>query len=235
MSLRLPAVFAAAALFFSPIGCSRNAAEDPFVASVRSLHPSVVLLTMRVPPESKKDKFDEGYASGLVIASGAWGSDILTVQHAVDGAWNLHVTVGNKQKYPATVVASNADLDVAVLRTEHPNLPVAKLGSSAHLADEIGRQLGVLGYPVPDDFENDELGLATSLNVGRLSSLRKDALEVTVPIVPGESGGPVFIAETGEIVGIAESRFDDERSIGFALPIDEAKKFLHKYDAVHGF
>lgn len=112
---------------------------------------------------------------------------------------------------------------------------MAPLGSSKHLADEIGRQLGVLGYPVPDDFEDDELGLATSLNVGRLSSLRKDALEVTVPIVPGESGGPVFVAETGEIVGIAESRFDDERSIGFALPIDEAKTFLHKYDAVHGF
>jgi serine protease Do len=235
MSLRIPAVFAAAALFFSLIGCSRNVVEDPFVTSVRRLHPSVVLLTMRVPPENKRDKFDEGYASGIVIASGAWGSDILTVQHAVDGAWNLHVTIGNKQKFPATVIAQNVDLDVAVLRTQHPNLPVAPLGSSKHLADEIGRQLGVLGYPVPDDFEDDDLGLATSLNVGRLSSLRKDALEVTVPIVPGESGGPVFVAETGEIVGIAESRFDDERSIGFALPIDEAKKFLHKYDAVHGF
>jgi S1-C subfamily serine protease len=235
MSLRLPAVFAAASLFFSLIGCSRNAVEDPFVTSVRRLHPSVVLLTMRVPPENKHDKFDEGYASGVVVASGAWGSDILTVQHAVDGAWNLHVTVGNKQKYPASVIAQNADLDVAVLRTAHPNLPVAQLGSSKHLGDEIGRQLGVLGYPVPDDFEDDDLGLATSLNVGRLSSVRKDALEVTVPIVPGESGGPVFVAETGEIVGIAESRFDDERSIGFALPIDEAKKFLHKYDAVHGF
>jgi S1-C subfamily serine protease len=235
MSLRLTAVFSAAALFFSLIGCSRNAVEDPFVTSVRRLHPSVVLLTMRVPPENKHDKFDEGYASGVVVASGGWGSDILTVQHAVDGAWNLHVTVGNKQKYPATVIAQNADLDVALLRTTHPNLPVAPLGSSKHLADEIGRQLGVLGYPVPDDFEDDDLGLATSLNVGRLSSLRKDALEVTVPIVPGESGGPVFVAESGEIVGIAESRFDDERSIGFALPIDEAKKFLHKYDAVHGF
>jgi S1-C subfamily serine protease len=235
MSFRLVAVLPAAALMFGLIGCSRNAPEDPFVTTVRRLHPSVVLITMRVPPENKKDKFDEGYASGIVIASGAWGSDILTVQHAVDGAWNVHVTVANKQRYPAMVLAQNADLDVALLRTPHPNLPIAPLGSSKHLANEIGRQLGVLGYPVPDDFEDDDLGLATSLNVGRLSSLRKDALEVTVPIVPGESGGPVFVAETGEIVGIAESRFDDERSIGFALPIDEAKKFLHKYDAIHGF
>jgi serine protease Do len=235
MNVRFSAVVAATALFFSLSGCGHKATEDPFVTSVRRLHPSVVLLTMRVPPENKSDKFDEGYASGVVIASGAWGSDILTVQHAIDGAWNLHVTIGNRKKYPAAVIASNADLDVALLRTAQPNLPVAPLGASKHLADEIGRQLGVLGYPVPDDFEDDDLGLATSLNVGRLSSLRKDAIEVTVPIVPGESGGPVFVGDTGEIVGIAESRFDDERSIGFALPIDEAKPFLHKYDAAHGF
>jgi len=235
MMLRVP-VLCAAALLFSFAGCNRpSTPEDPFVTSVRRLHPSIVLLTMRIPPENKKDRFDEGYASGVVIASGAWGSDILTVQHAVDGAWDLHVTIDNKHKVPATVIATNADLDVALLRTSQPNLIAAPLGSSRHLADEIGRQLGVLGYPVPDDFEDDDLGLATSLNVGRLSSMRKDALEVTVPIVPGESGGPVFVGDTGEIVGIAESRFDDERSIGFALPIDEAKPFLHKYDAAHGF
>jgi S1-C subfamily serine protease len=234
MPVRLTAACAAAALLFSLFGCTRNS-DDAFVASVRRLRPSVVLLTMRVPPENKRDKFDEGYATGIVIASGDWGSDILTVQHAIDQAWNLHVTIGNKKKYPASVIASNEDLDIALLRTARANLPVAPLGASKHLADEIGRQLGVLGYPVPDDFEDDDLGLATSLNSGQLSSLRKDAMEVTVPIVPGESGGPVFVANTGEIVGIAESRFDDERSIGFALPIDEAKTFLHKYDAAHGF
>jgi serine protease Do len=235
MIARFSLLFASAALLVGLAACGHKDTEDPFVTSVRRLHPSVVLLTMRVPPEHKSDKFDEAYASGVVIASGAWGSDILTVQHAIDGAWNLHVTIGNKQKYPATVIGSNADLDVALVRTAQPNLPVAPLGTSKHLVNEIGRQLGVLGYPVPDDFEDDDLGLATSLNVGRLSSFRKDAMEVTVPIVPGESGGPVFVGDTGEIVGIAESRFDDERSIGFALPIDETKAFLHKYDAEHGF
>jgi S1-C subfamily serine protease len=109
------------------------------------------------------------------------------------------------------------------------------LGSSANLASELGREVGLLGYPIPDEFDNEGLGLQTSLNSGRLSSVRKDAIEVTLPIVPGESGGPIFIADTGAIVGIAESRFDAERSIGFALPIDEAKSFLHSVDAVHGF
>ena len=56
--------------------------------------------------------------------------------------------------------------------------------------------------------------------------MRNDALEIDVPIIPGESGGPVFDAESGDVIGLAESRFDDERAIGFATPVDDAKKFI---------
>jgi len=157
------------------------------------------------------------------------------VQHAIDGAWNLHITVANRWKSPAKVIASNEDLDLALLRTPRRRLPVISLGSSTHLQAQVGRELGLLGYPIPDEFDDEGLGLATSLDTGRLSSVRKDALEVTLSIVPGESGAPVFIADTGEVVGVAESRFDEERSIGFALPVDDVKRFLHRSDAPHGF
>jgi S1-C subfamily serine protease len=215
-------------------GCARNG-DDAVVASVRRLRPAVVLLSMRVPPENKKDHYDDAYATGFVVASGGWGSDILTVQHAIDGAWNLHITVANRWKSPAKVIASNEDLDLALLRTPRRRLPVISLGSSTHLQAQVGRELGLLGYPIPDEFDDEGLGLATSLDTGRLSSIRKDALEVTLSIVPGESGAPVFIADTGEVVGVAESRFDEERSIGFALPVDDVKRFLHRSDAAHGF
>jgi serine protease Do len=214
--------------------CARDN-DDAFVASVARVRPSVVLLKMKIPPEHRRDRYDEAYATGFVIASGTWGSDVLTVQHAIDGAWDLSITVDNRFKAPAKVVASNADLDVALIRTTRKNLPVLALGSSAHLREQLGRQVGLLGYPIPDEFDDEGLGLATSLDAGRLSSIRPDALEVTLSIVPGESGAPVFIADTGEVVGVAESRFDEERSIGFALPIDDAKKFLHRVDAAHGF
>jgi S1-C subfamily serine protease len=215
-------------------GCARNG-DDAVVASVRRLRPAVVLLSMRVPPENKKDHYDDAYATGFVVASGGWGSDILTVQHAIDSAWNLHITVANRWKSPAKVIASNEDLDLALLRTPRRRLPVISLGSSTHLQAQVGRELGLLGYPIPDEFDDEGLGLATSLDTGRLSSIRKDALEVTLSIVPGESGAPVFIADTGEVVGVAESRFDEERSIGFALPVDDVKRFLHRSDAPHGF
>src|SRR5580700_2910508 len=215
-------------------GCARNG-DDAVVASVRRLRPAVVLLSMRVPPENKKDHYDDAYATGFVVASGGWGSDILTVQHAIDGAWNLHITVANRWKSTAKVIASNEDLDLALLRTPRRRLPVISLGSSTHLQAQVGRELGLLGYPIPDEFDDEGLGLATSLDTGRLSSIRKDALEVTLSIVPGESGAPVFIADTGEVVRVAESRFDEERSIGFALPVDDVKRFLHRSDAPHGF
>lgn len=214
-------------------GCAKKFADDDFVGSVKRLTPSVVLLTMQVPGESKASKVDDAYASGIVVASGAWGSDVVTVQHAIEGAWNLHVTVENKRRVPGKILAKNPDLDVALVRISTPNLPAVTLGTQ-HDA-QPGRSVGLLGYPIPDQFDEEGLGLATSLNEGRISSIRQDAIEVTLPIVPGESGSPIFIADTGEIIGIAESRFDEEHSIGFALPADDIKKFLHKYDAAHRF
>ena len=232
---RAPLVSLVALALLTLSACETRNSDDALAASARSLRPSVVLLTMRVPPENKKDEYDDAYATGTVVATGSWGSDVLTVQHAVDGAWNLHVTIANKRKAPAVVIAQNRDIDVALVRTPAANLPVAALGSSQSIADAVGREVGLVGYPIPDEFDDEGLGLAASLNSGVLSSVRKNALEVTLPIVPGESGAPVFLADTGEIVGIAESRFDDERSIGFALPIDAAKRFLHAHDAQHGF
>jgi S1-C subfamily serine protease len=202
---------------------------------VRSMKPSVVLLTMRVPPEKKSDAYDDAYGTGLIVASGTWGSDILTVAHVVDGAWNVHATIDNKTKVPARIVAVDNDRDVALLRTARPNLPAATLTQVHDLRDQVGRDVGLLGYPIPDEFEDEQLGLATSLDTGRLSSIREDALEVTLQIVPGESGGPVFLTDSGAIIGLADSRFDDERSIGFAVPIGDALHFLHRNDHAHGF
>ena len=215
-------------------GCASRPhyADDDFVASAAKLRPSVVMLSMDVPGENKKDGPDTEYATGTVVATGKWGSDILTVEHAIEGAWNLRVTINNKEKIPGAIIAKDPDLDIALIRTKRANLPVAALGNSADA--QPGRMVGLVGYPIPDQFDDEGLGLATSLTSGRVSSLREDAIEVTLQIVPGESGSPVFLADNGEIVGMAESRFDEERSIGFALPVEEAKKFLHKHDAQHG-
>lgn len=233
--MRILARAASVALACIVAACAPQYSDDRFVGIARALHPSVVLLSMRVPPEHKSDTYDDAFATGIVIGTGAWGSDILTVAHAVTGSWDMRITIDNHERASARVIALDKDLDVALVRTGRAGLAVATLGSSSDLENELGREVALLGYPIPDEFQDEELGLATSIITGRLSSVRKGALEVTLPIVPGESGAPIFLMDTGEIIGVAESRFDDEHSIGFALPIDDAKAFLHRVDAAHGF
>jgi S1-C subfamily serine protease len=202
-------------------------AKDRYVAAYERLHPSVVLLTMKIPANDPKRKgeWDDAYGSGIVVESGSWGSRILTDAHVIDDARNLVATIGDGPHAPARVVArTGADEDLAVLDVRIPNQRAATLGSIAHV--EPGTPIGVMGYPVPDAFEDEKLGRTVSVYAGRVASLRRGALELDVAIVPGESGGPVFDVTSGEVIGIAESRFDEERAIGFATPIDAATRFL---------
>lgn len=201
--------------------------RDRYVAVYEQLHPSVVLLTMRIPSDDPKRKgeWDDAYGSGVVVESGAWGSRILTDAHVIEGAKDLVATIGDGQRAPARVVAKTGeDEDLAIVDVALKNQKAATLGSIAHL--EPGTAIGVLGYPIPDAFEDEHLGRTVSLYTGRVASLRKGALELDVAIIPGESGGPVFDASNGEVIGIAESRFEEERAIGFATPIDTATRFL---------
>lgn len=232
------AVIAAAALALAS-GCARTpqqtsaSAKDGYVAAYEQLHPSVVLFTMKIPSDDpkRKGRWDEAYGSGVVVESGAWGTRILTDAHVIADARDLVATIGDGRHARARVVATTGDdEDLAIVDVPLPNQRAAVLGSIAHI--EPGTPIGVLGYPIPDAFEDEHLGRTVSVYAGRVASIRKGALELDVPIVPGESGGPVFDVETGEVIGIAESRFDEERAIGFATPIDEATRFLAAHPRV---
>jgi S1-C subfamily serine protease len=206
---------------------SANAQSEPYVAAYRQLHPSVVLFTMKIPADDPKRRgqWDEAYGSGVVVESGSWGTRILTDAHVVAGAKDLVATIGDGPHAPARVVATTGEADdLAIVDVALKNQRPVKLGSIASLVP--GTAIGVLGYPIPDAFEDEHLGRTVSLYTGRIASVRKGALELDVPIIPGESGGPVFDAATGEVIGIAESRFEEERAIGFATPIDTATRFL---------
>jgi len=213
--------------------CASSAREthpdDLFTADYTHLHPSVVYFTMKIPSDDAKRKKsglrDDAYGSGFVVESGAWGSRILTDAHVVADATNLVATIGDRHSAAARVlVTSNDDDDLALVFAPLPNESVAPLGHAAGLIP--GTQIGVLGYPIPDAFLDEGLGTTVSLYTGRLSSVRKTALELDLPIIPGESGGPVFEASSGEVIGVAESRFDEERAIGFATPIETIRAFL---------
>lgn len=231
---RNPAHCAVAAFALALSGCGATdathataAQNDNFVNVYRQLHPSIVLFTMKIPSNEPKRKgeWDDAYGSGVVVQSGPWGSRVLTDAHVIQDAKDLVGTIGDGSHAKARVVAkTDDDIDLALVDVAIPNAKPATLGSSKDLVP--GTAIGVLGYPIPDAFEDEHLGQTVSLYTGRIASVRKGALEIDVPIIPGESGGPVFEATSGAVIGIAESRFEEERAIGFATPIDEANGFL---------
>ena len=182
-------------------GCARDgerataAGNDRYVTVYEQLHPAVVLLTMKIPADDPKRKgeWDDAYGSGVVVESGSWGSRILTDAHVVEGAKDIVATIGDGPHGPAHVVARTGEAeDLAIVDVALRDQPVAKLGSVAHI--QPGTAIGVLGYPIPDAFDDEHLGRTVSLYTGRVASVRKGALEIDVPIIPGESGGPVFDA-----------------------------------------
>jgi S1-C subfamily serine protease len=227
--MKLAALVLLAALNACANGSAKSGADvtgDQFPQIFKKLRPSVVLFTMLAPSDDpkKKNVYDDAYGTGFVVESGSWGTRFLTAEHVIDGARRLRVTIGNRRTIAARVVASDTQSDLAIVEADERNLPRVRLGSSHSL--DAGIQIGVAGYPIPDAFADEGLGVATSVYEGRLSSVRHDALELDVPVIPGESGGPVFDAHTGEVIGIAESRFDEEHAIGFAIPIEDAERFL---------
>jgi S1-C subfamily serine protease len=209
-------------------GAPAGDASDRYTELYTRLHPSVVLITMQIPADDpkRKGKWDEAYGSGAIVASGAWGSRILTDAHVVADARDLRAKIGDAGKaVPLRVVAvSDDDDDLALLEIPTPNLAPIAFGTMASVIP--GRAIGVLGYPIPDAFEDEHLRTVVSLYTGRIASVRNGTMEIDVPIIPGESGGPVFDARSGDVIGVAESRFDDERAIGFATPVDIIARFL---------
>ena len=221
--------FASAVLIAGLVGCAARAqapSGDPFVRAFRALRPAVVLFTMKIASEDKHHpgRLDDAYGSGIVVASDATGSDILSVEHVVHGAHDLRVTLDERRVVPARVVAVDAKNDLALVRIDVPGRIVARLGRARDI--EPGTAVGIAGYPIPDAFSDEHLGIKTSVYAGRVSSQRSDSLELDLPVIPGESGGPVFDASTGVVIALGESRFDDEKAIGFGIPIEVAEHFL---------
>lgn len=167
----------------------------------------------------------QGTGTAFVVSAAGF---LVTCAHVVDGAKSIEVQLGG-QKYPATVVSSDAARDVAVIRINAQNLtPVA-------LADSSGVQLGqavrALGYPL-----TDVLGENLKVTSGSVSGLNQEGasrvFQVDAAINPGNSGGPI-VNEAGEVIGVACAKLAGltVSTVGFARPINDAKALLEKTQA----
>ena len=202
----------------------RRAHRDPFPRVFHALRPSVVLFTMNVPSDdATQGQFDEAYGSGLIVASGPWGSQILTVEHVIHDARDLRATIGDRRKVKAHTIAADEKNDLALVATDTPNLTVAPSAVERTRSRTRDRRRG-LSDPRRvrgrGSRHRDFGVLRTHFErpPRRARTRRADH--------PGRERRPGFRRRDGAVIGLAESRFDEEKAIGFAIPIDDAKAFI---------
>lgn len=182
-------------------------------------------------PEYYYKKRVKNLGSGVIISSDGY---VLTNEHVVAHATDIDVTVPDSRQYKARIVATDVPHDLALLKIDGEQLPFARIGNSADLM--IGEWVIALGNPfgfmLEDTRPTVTVGVVSAL--GRMiksthqDRLYKNMIQTDAAINPGNSGGPL-VNVLGEVVGVNTAIFTTgggSEGIGFARPINDAKKFI---------
>ncbi len=218
---------------------------DSFVSAVRNVsdrvRPAVIQITteqlVRVDRLSEPFSIPSGVGSGVIYDA---AGHALTNNHVVAGAQQLLATLPDGRSFPATLVGTDPQTDLAVVKVEGTDLPVAALGDSAQLqvgdwVVAIGNALALPGGPTVT------AGVVSAL--GRRVQQPSDAygpgpylfdlIQTDAPINPGNSGGPLLNLH-GEVIGIntmvagASQSGIYTQGIGFAIGINTAKPIANE-------
>ncbi len=185
------------------------------------------------------------------IAKQAFGSTVLLVMEDENGqpislgsgffvrdgeiASNLHVVEGAKRGYAKLVdqktkydlegiTAVDPERDLVMLKISATSASVLPLGNSD--AVQVGESIYAIGNPQ---------GLEGTFSQGIVSSIREvgtdKLLQITAPISPGSSGGPVLNTE-GEVIGVSVATFRGGQNLNFAIPVNYLKTLLEKLGSV---
>ena len=157
-----------------------------------------------------------GLGSGFVVREDGW---IVTNLHVIAGAESALVTFANKRTYPVVeVLSSSAAHDLALLRIEAHGLPVLKLADSEKVRP--GDAVVAIGHP---------LGLEDTVSNGLVSAVRHlgdlTALQISAPIAPGSSGGPL-LDEHAEVIGVATAILSGGQNLNLGVPAKYIQNLL---------
>jgi serine protease Do len=158
---------------------------------------------------------------------------ILTNAHVVSGATRISIAMRDGTTYPGTVVGKDEGNDIAVVKIEANNLPVAPLGRSSDLL--VGEWAIAIGNPYGFLLGNTEPTVTTGVISGTGRNLVGrgegggaivDMIQTDASINPGNSGGPL-VNVLGDVIGVNSSIYSPTGSsigLGFAIPIDRARR-----------
>ncbi len=172
-------------------------------------------------PERKQQQNSLG--SGVIVSTEGY---VLTNNHVIDGADEILVALNDGRQTKATLVGSDPEADLAVLKINLSDLPVIILGDSQRL--RVGDVVMAIGNP---------FGVGQTVTMGIVSATGRSELGINTfenfiqtdaAINPGNSGGALITA-TGELVGINTAIFSKSggsQGIGFAIPVHLTKRSM---------
>lgn len=196
--------------------------------------PSVVgISTIETKQDSMFDanKVVQGVGSGVIVHSDGY---ILTNDHVAGrNPTSLTVILKNGDELEGKTMWSDPTLDLAVVKVNAKNLPVARIGDSEELI--VGETAIAIGTPLGLQFQHtvtsgiiSALGRTIQVPTERGENFMEDLIQTDASINPGNSGGPL-INSKGEVVGINTVKVTSAEGIGFAIPIDVAKPIISHF------
>ena len=198
--------------------------EKDVIAAVQKVSPAVVsVTTLRILRESRFESIPvRGMGSGIVFDS---NGGILTNHHIVEDAERVRVVTTDGKKFDGEVLGSDVISDVAVVRVDAEGLPSAKLGDSdglvaGQIAIAIGNPFGFF-LPGPTVTVGVVSGLKRHMHLE--NHMYEDLIQTDASINPGNSGGPL-VDSLGQVIGINTANIPFAQGIGFAIPINSARK-----------
>jgi serine protease Do len=211
-------------------------------AAVERVAPSVVTVQTEVVERVPADMFEQlfggrssaraaaGLGSGFIVRQ---DGVIVTNAHVVANASRISVAMRDGTTYPAKLVGADESNDLAVIKIDARNLPIAPLGNSSNLL--VGEWAIAIGNPYGFLLANTEPSVTAGVVSGTGRNLATesegsgvyvDMIQTDASINPGNSGGPLVNA-LGQVIGVNSSIFSPSGGsigLGFAIPINRARR-----------
>lgn len=172
------------------------------------------------PPVPAEQRLSTGNGTGFVVNPDGY---LVTCAHVVRDAVRVDVAVAGRS-YLATVLAVDADHDLAILKIDAKGLAALPLGDSDGC--QVGQDVWTLGFPLATVLGND-LKVTRGTLSGVTGPAGRKVLLIDAPINPGNSGGPL-VAEGGQVIGVNRAKLAGEAvsNVGIASTSAEVKRLL---------
>ncbi len=207
-------------LYQSAVTTTTSSSDATYASVAAAVANTVVEIYTEEVSSSRFGQYvTEGAGSGVIISEDGY---IITNAHVIDGATTVYVMLTDGTTYKATVIGSDSDSDIAVLKIDASGLQAAVFADSDSIV--VGEEVVAVGNPLGE--------LGGSVTVGIISALDREIsvdgvtmnlLQTDAAINPGNSGGGLFNMN-GELIGIVNAKYadDDIDNIGFAIPSNDA-------------